>query len=41
VKLKVAPSTARCLYASDEQAGERQDLSALTLGPFGLYVGEL
>ena len=41
VKLDVTPSTARCLYASGEPAGERQDLSALTLGPFGLYVGEL
>jgi alpha-glucosidase len=41
VKLEVPPGSARCLFATSAQPGETQDLSALTIGPFGLYVGAL
>jgi alpha-glucosidase len=41
VKLDVAARTARCLFSTSDGHGAAQNLSELTIAPFGLYVGAL
>jgi hypothetical protein len=41
VKLEVPARTARCLFATSTSDGAEQDVQALTLDPFGVYIGAL
>jgi alpha-glucosidase len=41
VKLEVPARTARCLFSTSTSDGAEQDLQALTLDPFGVYIGAL
>jgi alpha-glucosidase len=41
VNLALASHSARCLFSTHRPAGETQDLSALKLAPFEVYISEL